>query len=223
MRRAGPLRRLLRSSGRELVLLGILLLMVAYLGTTTNFLVYTTRDGVLAFNARTLQSLLANSAVIAIAAVGMVMVIVTAQIDISVGSILAVCVFAAGYLDHLGVPPLLIVPLTVLAGAALGAFNGFLVAFARIPSIIVTLGTMTVFRSALLAVLPKEYLGGFSQPFRALGLSTFLGLPLPVWVMVVVVVDLRLPHRQHDSGAARSTPSARTRRPPRWRASACGA
>ena len=103
------------------MLLGILLLMVAYLGTTTNFLVYTTRDGVLAFNARTLQSLLANSAVIAIAAVGMVMVIVTAQIDISVGSILAVCVFAAGYLDHLGVPPLLIVPLTVLAGAALGA------------------------------------------------------------------------------------------------------
>ena len=170
------------------MLLAILVLAVVYLSLTTNFMFYTTRDGVLAFNARTIQSLLANSAVIAIAAVGMVMVIVTAQIDISVGSMLAITVFAAGYLDHLGVPPLLIIPLTILAGAALGAFNGFLVAFARIPSIIVTLATMTVFRSALLAVLPREYLGNFSNGFRALGLTKFLGLQLPVWVMFVVVV-----------------------------------
>lgn len=181
------IRRLFRTSGRELVLLAILVAAVVYLGLTTNFLFYTARDGTLAFNARTIQSLLANSAVIAIAAVGMVMVIVAAQIDISVGSILAIAVFAAGYLDHLGVPPLLIIPLTILAGAALGAFNGFLVAFARIPSIIVTLATMTVFRSALLAVLPREYLGNFSKGFRALGLTTFLGLQLPVWVMFAVV------------------------------------
>lgn len=181
------MRRLLRDSGRELLLLGILVLVVAYLGFNTNFLFYTSRDGVLTFNQRTVLSLLSNGAVIAIATVGMVMVIVSAQIDISIGSILAVCVFVAGYLDHLGTPPLLIIPFTVLAGGMLGAFNGVLVAFAGIPSIIVTLATMTVFRAGLLSVLPKEYLGDFSPGFRALGLTTVFGLPLPVWVMFLVV------------------------------------
>lgn len=181
------IRRLVRGSGRELLLLAILVLVVAYLGFSTNFLFFTDREGVLTFNQRTVLSLLSNSAVIAIAAVGAVMVIVSAQIDISIGSILAVCVFAAGYLDHLGVPPWFIVPLTIVAGGLLGAFNGVLVAFAKIPSIIVTLATMTVFRAGLLSVLPKEFLGNFSPGFRALGLTTVLGLPLPVWVMFLVV------------------------------------
>ncbi len=177
----------LRRYGRELVLLGILIAGIAYLASTTNFLFYEARDGSLAFNQRNIISLLTNSAVIAIAAAGATMVIVTAQIDISLGSVLVVCVFAAGYMDHAAVPVLLIVPLTVLVGAALGSLNGVLTAYAGIPSIIVTLGTLTVFRSGLLAVLPLEYLGNFSSAFRALGLTRILGLPLPVWVMLIVV------------------------------------
>lgn len=178
----------LRRYGREIVLLGILAAVIAYLGATTNFLFYEARDGSTMFNQRNIVSLLTNSAVIAIAAIGVTMVIVTAQIDISLGSMLVVCVFAAGYLDHAGVHPLLIIPLTVLVGAALGSFNGVLTAYAGIPSIIVTLGTLTVFRSALLTVLPQEYLGNFSQGFRALGLTRIFGLPLPVWVMLAVLL-----------------------------------
>lgn len=178
----------LRRYGRELVLLGILVAAVAYLASTTNFLFFTDRSGELAFNTRNVVSLLANSAVIAIAAVGVTMVILTGQIDISLGSMLVVCVFAAGAMDRLGVAPLLIVPATILVGALLGSFNGVLAAYAGIPSIIVTLGTLTVFRSGLLAVLPQEYLGNFSPGFRALGLTRVLGLPLPVWVMLATVI-----------------------------------
>ena len=173
--------------GRELVLLLILVGAVAYLGFSTNFLVYETRDGALAFNTRNITALLSNAAVIATAAVGAAIVIISGQIDISIGSILAVCVFAAGYLDVWGVPVAFIIPGTILVGALLGAFNGVLVAYAGLPSIIVTLGTLTVYRYALLSVLPLEYLGGFSPGFRALGLSKILGLPLGVWVMFVVV------------------------------------
>jgi ribose/xylose/arabinose/galactoside ABC-type transport system permease subunit len=180
--------RYLRAHGREILLLLLLLGGVAYLGATTNFLFFEARDGTLAFNQRNIMSLLSNSSVIAIAAVGATLVILTGQIDISIGSILVICVFTAGYLDQAGVPVLLIVPLTVLAGAALGAINGALAAYAGIPSIIVTLGTMTIYRSALLAALPLEYLGNFSQSFRALGLARPLGLPLPVWVMLVSVL-----------------------------------
>lgn len=184
-RRAGLL---LRRYGRELVLLAILLAAVGYLASTTNFLFYEARDGSVAFNGRNVLSLLTNASVVAIAAVGATMVILTGQIDISLGSMLVVCVFAAGFLDHAGVPPLAIVPLTVLCGAALGSLNGVLAAVAGIPSIIVTLGTLTVFRSALLAVLPQEYLGNFSPGFRALGLTRLLGVPLPVWVTAAVVL-----------------------------------
>lgn len=177
----------LRRYGRELVLGLILLSAVAYLSATTNFLFFQARDGSLAFNERNIVGLLSNSAVIAIAAVGVVMVIVTGQIDISIGSILAVCVFAAGYMDHASVPLPLLILATILVGTLLGAINGMLVAYANIPSIIVTLGTLTVYRAALLAVLPREYLGNFSPEFRALGLSQILGLPIGVWVMFVTV------------------------------------
>ena len=181
------LRGLYARYGRELVLLLILVGAVVYLGFSTNFLVYETRDGALSFNARNITSLLSNAAVIATAAVGAAIVIISGQIDISIGSILAVCVFAAGYLDVWGMPVAFVIPGTILVGALLGAFNGVLVAYAGLPSIIVTLGTLTVYRYALLSVLPLEYLGGFSPGFRALGLSKILGLPLGVWVTFAVV------------------------------------
>ena len=91
---------------------------------------------------------LANIPVL-IAASGMTIVILTGQIDISIGSVFAVSGVVAGLLAKSGAPLIVVVLGTCLAGAIAGALNGALVAYVRIPSIVATLATMVGLRDAL--------------------------------------------------------------------------
>jgi len=91
---------------------------------------------------------LANVSVLLVAA-GMTLIIVIAQIDISVGSLFAVTSVAYGALVKEGVPLLLAPFAAVLIGAVLGAVNGGLISYVRAPSIVVTLATMIVWRESL--------------------------------------------------------------------------
>ncbi len=91
---------------------------------------------------------LANVSVLLVAA-GMTLVIVIAQIDISVGSLFAVTSVAYGVLVKAGLPLLLAPFAAILIGALLGAINGGLISFVRAPSIVVTLATMIVWRESL--------------------------------------------------------------------------
>jgi len=79
-----------------------------------------------------------TNAPVLILAIGMTMVILVAEIDISVGSQFAVCSLAAAWLAKAGIPMLLLVPCALVIGAGVGAINGVLVARLRLPSIIVT-------------------------------------------------------------------------------------
>jgi rhamnose transport system permease protein len=92
--------------------------------------------------------LMANMPVL-LAALGMTLVMLTGQIDISVGSVFAICGIAAGLLAKSGLPLPLVIAVTVLAGAALSAINGALVAYLGIPSIVVTLASMVALRDGL--------------------------------------------------------------------------
>jgi rhamnose transport system permease protein len=91
---------------------------------------------------------LANIPVLVVAA-GMTMVIVAGQIDISVGSIFAICSVAAGVLAKAGLPAPMALIAACVIGAGLGSINGVLVAYGRIPSIVVTLASMVTLRDAL--------------------------------------------------------------------------
>lgn len=91
---------------------------------------------------------MANAPVL-IVALGMTLVILTGQIDISVGSIFAICAVTSGLLAKAGLPLPLVAAGTCAAGALLGAMNGAFVAWLRIPSIVVTLATMVALRDAL--------------------------------------------------------------------------
>ena len=84
-----------------------------------------------------------------IAALGMTLVILTGHIDISVGSVFAICAVASGVLAKAGVPMPLVAAGACVAGGLLGALNGAFVAYLRIPSIVVTLATMVALRDAL--------------------------------------------------------------------------
>jgi len=92
--------------------------------------------------------LLANMPVL-IVALGMVLVILTGQIDISVGSQFAICSVATGVFARMGLPTPLAGVAACLVGALMGGINGALVAWVRIPSIVVTLATMVALRDSL--------------------------------------------------------------------------
>jgi rhamnose transport system permease protein len=100
------------------------------------------------FQAQPLLSLLTREAPTLIVACGMALVIITRQIDISVGSQFAVCSVCAGLLAS-KLPLLAILPASIVIGAMLGAINGALIAGLRLPSIVVTLATMVTWREAL--------------------------------------------------------------------------
>jgi ribose/xylose/arabinose/galactoside ABC-type transport system permease subunit len=93
-----------------------------------------------------LRDILVNAAVPATAAAGMTIVIVTAQIDISVGAALGVAAVAVALFAQRGVPAAVLFPIGIAAGALAGAGNGLLVAGLRIPSIVATLATMGAIR-----------------------------------------------------------------------------
>jgi rhamnose transport system permease protein len=113
---------------------------------------------------------LANMPVL-IAALGMTLVVLTGNIDISVGSVFAMCGVAAGLLAKAGLPLPLVAAGACLAGAALGALNGMLVAHVRIPSIVVTLATMVALRDALRWGTEGAWVQDLPASFQWLGLS----------------------------------------------------
>src|SRR5690242_1809117 len=101
------------------------------------------------FAGRNLLDLVMANLPVLIAAVGMTLVILTGQIDISIGSQFAIASVAAGVFAKLGMPIVLAGVGACAVGALFGAINGLLVAYARMPSIVVTLAMMVTLRDGL--------------------------------------------------------------------------
>jgi rhamnose transport system permease protein len=106
-----------------------------------------------------------------LAAMGITLVILAGEIDISIGSVFAICGVFAGVCAVGGVPLAANVLLTCAAGAALGAVNGALVAYARLPSIVVTLATMVALRDGLRWTLQGAWVENLPAGFQWLGLG----------------------------------------------------
>ena len=114
--------------------------------------------------------LLANMPVL-IVALGMVLVILTGQIDISVGSQFAICSVATGVFARMGLPMPLAGAAACLVGALMGGVNGALVAWVRIPSIVVTLATMVALRDGLRWVTQGAWVQDLPPGFHWFGQS----------------------------------------------------
>src|SRR6478609_5796862 len=106
-----------------------------------------------------------------IVALGATLVILTGNIDISAGSMFAICGVAAGVLAKAGAPMILVAVGACLTGAALGGLNGALVAYARIPSVVVTLATMVALRDALRWTTEGAWVQDLPARFQWFGLS----------------------------------------------------
>lgn len=103
------------------------------------------------YTSRTFNRIASSVAIITIVAVGQTLVVVTRNIDLSVGSIVGCTAYFTGTLlaNYNDLHPILAILSAMALGAVLGAFNGLLVAFGRVPSIIVTLGTLAIYRGIL--------------------------------------------------------------------------
>ena len=125
-------------------------------------------DGTLLKPVNITNLFLQNSYII-IMALGMLMVIVAGHIDLSVGSVMGfVGALAAVMLVSWGLPVWVVIPVSLVVGALIGAAQGYFVAFWRIPSFIVTLAGMLVFRGLSLWLLAGQSIGPFPKSFQAL-------------------------------------------------------
>jgi rhamnose transport system permease protein len=125
--------------------------------------------------------LLANIPVLVIA-VGMTLVILTAEIDISVGSLFAVLSVATGVLAKAGLPVAAVALAACVAGAVLGALNGGLVAYLRVPSIVVTLAAMVALRDALRWATQGAWVDNLPARFQ------WFGLPQSYYPMIAALI-----------------------------------
>lgn len=136
---------------------------------------------------------IANSAVIlALLAAASAIVIITRNIDVSVGSTLALTGIVAGLMFRSGLPLLLVILLTLLLGAVLGAINGLGVTYGHIPSIVMTLGTLGAYRGISFLLTGGHSIETVPADFKALASAQILGVPTLVWVCAGLLAVLTL-------------------------------
>jgi rhamnose transport system permease protein len=172
--------RLIRA--RELGLIVVLAIIVAVTGIIEpNFL-----------KADSLSETVLNVAIIAVMTAGMTLVIVTRNIDLSVGSILGLSAFLCGDLlaKHPNLPWIVGVLLAVVIGAACGLLNGVLVTWGRVPALVVTLGTMYALRGVAFLVTGGRQINAEDLPdsFLTLGSGKVVGIPTLIIVALVIIV-----------------------------------
>jgi rhamnose transport system permease protein len=140
------------------------------------------------YGANNLRDIALNNAAVLIVAVGMTLVILIGEIDISVGSQFAVCSVVAGWLAKSGVPmPLLPLALLVI-GAGMGALNGALIGALGLPSIIVTLAMFVVWRDGLRWLTEGAWVQDLPANFQWFGLDSGVARWLIVGLAVALVI-----------------------------------
>jgi ribose transport system permease protein len=161
---------------------GLIVLLILFGGLT-----YFVHDFMTGAN---MENLSRQVAVYGIIAVGQLLVILTAGIDLSVGSVIGLtgCMTAELIVHGTGIPVAILAGLA--AGAAIGVFNGVLVAHGKLPPFIVTLGMLGIARGLVLVLTDAKSVGPLPDSFAniANGSDPYLHLPNLLWMLVVVVV-----------------------------------
>jgi ribose transport system permease protein len=142
--------------------------------------------------AQSIVNLVKQASFIGIVAVGMIFVLLTAGIDLSVGSIMYLAPLLAGFaMRNYGFDPVSAMVLAVLLGAMLGAINAFCVVRLRIIPFIVTLSTLFIYRGAGTFLTQSRQLD-FPRSIVDFGLVSVLGIPLPILAFVAVMLVAHL-------------------------------
>lgn len=169
--------RLMSDYGQECVIIAAILLLFVAVG------LYNPRF----LSTSNLTTIFSGNAYIAVAAIGMSMVIITGHIDVSVGALIGVLATISGTLAVSGYPVWVAWGAPIILGMAVNFIVGWLVAFARIPSIVVTLGMMSILRGGLISITGGTWISGLPKEFMIAQWKPF-GLPFPIIAMVVLTL-----------------------------------
>lgn len=138
------------------------------------------------------RDLLLTPSILLLLAVGQAVVIITRNVDLSVGSVLGLTAYLTGrlFIDHPGIPIVLVVLAGLLAGALLGLVNGLLVGFGKVPALVITLGTLYIYRGVVLTWAGSSRINASDMPdsFGNLGTQTVLSIPVLFLVALLVLV-----------------------------------
>lgn len=171
---------LLRS--RELAVAVVIVLLV---------LITTANSSAFLFGSTGFRDLLLTPSMLVLLAVGQTAVIITRNVDLSVGSTLGLTAYLTGrlFIDAPGLPIFVVVLAGIAMGAVLGLVNGLLVSWGRVPALVITLGTMYIYRGAFLTWAGSDRINASDMPrsFRDLGTESVLGIPVLTIVAVVVL------------------------------------
>jgi rhamnose transport system permease protein len=139
-----------------------------------------------------LRNLALNASIFAILAVGQTLVLITRNVDLSVGSVLGLSAYFAGDLlsNHQGLPIPVVFLLGIALGAACGLFNGILVTWGQVPALVVTLGTLYAFRGLAFLWTNGSQVNAetLPDPFLNLGNDSIAGIPILVIIALVVLL-----------------------------------
>lgn len=163
---------------------GILLALAVVIAAAT------ARNPAFLFSPDGWRDLLLTPSILVLVAVGQAIVIITRNVDLSVGSVMGLSAYLTGrlFIDVPGIPIPVVVLLAVAFGAALGLVNGALVAFARVPAMVITLGTLYAYRGINVMWAGSSRVNASDMPREFLQLGTAQILWIPVLAIVAVVV-----------------------------------
>ena len=133
---------------------------------------------------RNLADVLLGNAYIGVAAIGMSMVIISGNIDISVGALIGVLATISGSLAVAGAPMIVAWLVPVVVGVVVMALQGVVVAYLRIPAIVVTLGMLSILKGGLISVTGGRWITDLPDSFHLADIEVFDILPMPVLIMV---------------------------------------
>jgi rhamnose transport system permease protein len=147
---------------------------------------------------------LLNTAILAVMATGQAVVVITRNIDLSVGSVLGISAFAVATMmsDHPGLPMIVALVVGLLVGAACGLLNGVLVRYGKVPALVVTLGTLYIYRGITYSWAGGSQVNADELPahFLRFANDSVLGIPWLVLIALVVVGVVSLVMRNYRVG-----------------------
>jgi rhamnose transport system permease protein len=177
----------------ETVTVFLLIAAIIYGSTTEGF-----------FTGANLNSILSDVAEIAIIALPLTLIIVAAEIDLSVASVLGLTSALMGWLWNHGWAMEVIIPAVLVVGALAGALNGVLVTGLGLPSLAVTIGTLALYRGLALVILGDEAVADFPTQFTDWGFGSFAGTDIPNPTIVFLVLAVIFGVVLHWTGIGRS-------------------
>ncbi|MEW1835997.1 ABC transporter permease [Microbacterium sp. NPDC079995] len=152
----------------------------------------TTANGNFLFSPDGFRDLLLTPSLLLLVAVGQAIVIITRNVDLSVGSTVGLTAYLTGrlFIDIDGAPVILVFVAGIVLGGVLGAINGLLVAWAKVPALVITLGTMYTYRGINVAWAGSDRINASDLPreFRGLGTQQLIGIPVLTIIAVVVLI-----------------------------------